>query len=98
MGFEGNVKPSSIEQATLEPDLSAQRVVGQPSNNQELVEIIGNIVYIGTACRGFATTDGVDDDNSKPNWLIQKVTLGTATFSTQIAWGRWSNKLSLTYA
>jgi len=97
--FEGATKPHSIAIDGYEPLLSAARIVGINSDQQELVDITdGTIIYIGTACSGFATTSGVDNDSSQPNWMIQKITIASPLFNTQIGWGRWSNRSGLTYS
>ena len=66
--YIGAVKPSSIEQANFEPDLSAARSVEIPSNMEGRWEYDsdGNCIYAGYAPDGQAEgTDG---------WLIQKFT------------------------
>jgi hypothetical protein len=99
MEFEGAVRPDAISVDSYEHLLSAARTIGLPSNQQELVDLTdGTVIYIGTACSGYPTTSGTDNDESKPNWMIQQITIADPLITTLIGWGRWSNRLSLDYA
>ena len=100
---EGATKPSSLEQDSYEHQLSAQRVVNIPSNNQTLIDYVGgsNPIYIGTAPRGYATSSGVDNDPLQSNWLIKKITWDANNNPTaiQIGWGKWDDRATtVTYS
>jgi YD repeat-containing protein len=87
--YEGNIKPSSIEQATLETDLSAVRTSEIPSSQQMRCDYVGrtdgNPVYIGWGPRGLAT--------SSEGWIIHKYTYDGDDQVTirQIAYDAWDN-------
>jgi hypothetical protein len=91
--YEGNIKPSSIEQATLETDLSAVRVTEISSNQQTRIvyDGSGNPIYLGYAPRGLATT--------YPAWLLKKITWTDSNPTLiQIAYDSWSNYLTASYS
>jgi len=99
--FSGAVAPSSIEQNVHEEDMLALRTISLPSNQQVMIDydVNNNPIYLGVAPSGFSTTSGTDNDNSKSNWMIQKINwTGSNCTSIQIGWGRWSNRTALTYA
>ncbi len=96
--FEGAVKPHSIAVDSYEQLLSAARIVGMPSNQQELVDLTdGTVIYVGNAGSGFGQTSGVDNDSTQPNWMIQKISIASPSITTEIGWGRWSNRAALNY-
>ena len=90
--YEGNVKPSSIEQATLETDLSSVRTTEIASNQKKRFEwSAGNCIYIGYAPKGLAEgTDG---------WLLWKLTYDGSNQCTEIniAYGNWTSRSGYTY-
>lgn len=101
--FEGQVKPDAIAVDSYEQDLSAARVVVIPSNQQTLIDwdTLGNPVYIGIAAEGYATSSGTDNDKTKTNWLIKKITYDTNynPISILIGWGKWDNRsTTVTYS
>ena len=90
--YEGNIKPSSIEQATLESDLSSVRTTEIASNQKKRFEYDGsnNAIYIGYAPKGLAEgTDG---------WLLWKLTwVGANCTAIDIAYGNWTAHTGYTY-
>ncbi len=99
---EGATKPDSLAVDSYEHALSASRVLKIPSNQQTLIDYVGgtNAIYVGTAASGVATSFGTDNDSTKPNWLIQKITYDGNNNPTaiKIGWGKWDSRASLTYA
>ena len=100
---EGATKPSSLEQDSYEHQLSAQRVVNIPSDQQTLVDYGSgtNPIYIGAAPMGQATSFGTDNDINSPNWLIKKITWDSNNNPTaiQIGWGKWDDRATtVTYS
>jgi hypothetical protein len=103
LSFEGQVKPDAIAVDSYEPDLSAARIVSIPSNQQTLIDYVSGVnpIYVGTAPKGYATSSGTDNDITKPNWLIKKITWDTNNNPTQIqiGWGKWDNRATtVTYS
>jgi hypothetical protein len=101
--FEGAVKPDAISVDIYEQQLSAHRVVQIPSNQQTLIDYVGgtNPIYVGTAPTGTATSFGTDNDASKPNWLIKKITWDGNNNPTavQTGWGKWDDRITtVTYS
>ena len=92
--FEGEVKPSSIEQASFEPDLWANRITEIPSNMQMRVayNADGTVLYTGYAPKGLTS--------SSTGWLLQKFTYDASQRVTlrQIAYDSWDNRASATFA
>ena len=93
--YEGNIKPSSIEQATLETDLSAVRITEIPSNQQLRAEYVltdGLPSYTGNAPKGLATSD--------THWLLKKFTYDANRQCTliQIAYDSWDNRASASFS
>jgi hypothetical protein len=83
--YEGNIKPSSIEQATLETDLSATRITEIASNQKKRFEYDGNnnAIYIGYAAKGLA--------ESSDGRLLWKLTwTGANCTAIDIAYGSWT--------
>ena len=87
--FEGAVKPTSIEQETLEKDLSATRITDIPSNLQKRLDYGArtddNAVYIGFAARGLAEgTNG---------WLLYYLEYDASVrlVKLTIAYDSWNN-------
>lgn len=96
--FAGATKPNAIDIDSYEPELSAKRVVEQPSNNQELIDLSNYpVIYVGIAGSGFPQAAGTDNTPSVPNWMIQSITIGASGITTQIGWGRWTARTTLTY-
>ena len=89
--YIGAVKPSSLEQANFEPDLSAMRSTEIPSNMEGrwAYDANDNCTYAGYAPKGLA--EGAD------GWLIQKFTWTAGTVSgfictkREIAYKSWTN-------
>lgn len=100
---EGATKPDSLAVDSYEHDLSAARVINIPSNQQTLIDYVGgtNPIYVGTAPRGLATSFGTDNDSSKANWLIKKITWdeNSNPIAVNIGWGKWDNRsTTVTYS
>jgi hypothetical protein len=94
--YEGNIKPSSIEQATLETDLSAVRITEISSNQQFRADYNGLTdglpKYTGAAPKGLAEgTDG---------WLLKEFTYDANRQCTKIliAYGNWTARSSGSYS
>ena len=88
--FEGEIKPSSIEQALFEEDIWASRITEVPSNMQMRADYgtstDGQPNYVGYAPKGLpVSTDG---------WLLQKFTYDANRQCTlrQIAYDKWDNR------
>lgn len=87
--FHGNVRPSSVEQASFESSLWAQRITEIPSNMQVRLDYAGREdgqpVYQGFAPRGLAT--------NQTGWLIYKFTYDDSNNMTlrQVAYDKWDN-------
>lgn len=85
--YVGAVKPSSLEQANFEPNLSAGRITEIPTNMQMRADYLlvtdGLPTYMGYAPKGLAT--------STTGWLLQKFTYDVNRQCTlrQIAYGSW---------
>jgi hypothetical protein len=93
--YEGNIKPSSIEQATLETDLSAVRITEISSNQQMRAAYSstdGLPDYTGNAPKGLAS--------SSTGWLLKKFTYDANRQCTliQIAYDSWDNRASASYS
>ena len=93
--YEGNIKPSSIEQATLETDLSAVRITEISSNQQMRAAYSstdGLPDYTGNAPKGLAEgTNG---------WLLKQFTYDANRQCTKIliAYGNWTARASASYS
>lgn len=94
--FEGAVKPSSIEQAGFDSDVSAMRICEIPSNQQFRADYgsstDGLPDYTGAAPKGLAEgTDG---------WLLKAFTYDSNRQCTKIliAYGNWTAHLSASYS
>jgi hypothetical protein len=87
--FHGNVKPSSLEQATFEADLSANRITEVPSNMQMRADYgtstDGQPDYTGWACKGLP--------ESSTEWLLCKFTYDGNRQCTkkQCCYDSWDN-------
>ena len=85
--FHGNVQPSSLEQATYDNLLSAQRFTDIPSNLQAryAYDASNNVEYAGFAPRGLAT--------SIQGWLLHKYAYDGSNNLTSrlIAYDAWDN-------
>jgi len=93
--YEGNIKPSSIEQATLESDLSAVRITEISSNQQMRASYSstdGLPDYTGNAPKGLGT--------STTGWLLKKFTYDGSRQCTliQIAYDSWDNRASASFS
>jgi hypothetical protein len=93
--FEGAVKPSSIEQAGFESDLSAMRICEIPSNQQMRAAYSstdGLPDYTGNAPKGLA--------DSAQGWLLKKFTYDANRQCTliQIAYDSWTNRAGASYS
>jgi hypothetical protein len=100
---EGATKPSSLAVDSYEPYLSASRVTQIPPIQQTLIDYVGgsNPIYVGVAGMGFAQSSGTDNDPTKQNWLITKITWdgNNNPTSVQHGWGKWSDRVStVTYS
>jgi hypothetical protein len=91
--YIGAVKPSSLEQANFEPDLSAGRSVEIPSNMQArwVYDSDNNCIYAAYSPRGLS--------ESSEGWLLQKFTWvsGNCT-KREIAYDSFSNYLTASYS
>ena len=93
--FEGNVKPSSIEQAGFEEDLMAGRICEIPTNMKArfAYDASNNCIYAGYAPKGLGEgTDG---------WLLQKFTFDVNNNCTErniYSDGNWTGRAGYTYA
>lgn len=93
--YEGNTKPTSIEQDIHEKDLFAARFTEIPSNQQMRCDYDGRTdgqpVYIGFGAKGLAS--------SADGWLLQKFTYDGSNFVTlrQIFYGIWDSRTGYTY-
>ena len=93
--YEGNIKPSSIEQATLETDLSAVRITEISSNQQMRAAYSstdGLPDYTGNAPKGLGT--------ATTGWLLKKFTYDANRQCTliQIAYDSWDNRASASFS
>ena len=101
--FEGQLKPDALSVDSYENALSAARVVSMPSNQQTIIDYDGglNPIYVGTACQGFPTSSGIDNDVDAPNWLIKKIAWDDNGNPTQVqtGWGKWTSRATtVTYS
>lgn len=94
--FEGAVKPSSIEQAGFEGDLSAVRITEVSSNQQFRADYAGLTdglpKYTGSACKGLAEgTNG---------WVLKEFTYDANRQCTKIliAYGDWTSRSTASYS
>ena len=91
--YIGAVKPSSLEQANFEPDLSAGRITEIPSNMQGRWVYDGSnqCIYAAYAPRGLA--------EGTTGWLLQKFTwvAGNCT-KREIAYNSYTNYSTANYA
>ena len=95
MEFEGNVKPTSIEQAGFEPDLWASRITEIPSNLTKRYDYTGRTddqpLYVGYGAKGLAEgTDG---------WLLYKCAYDASQriLSIKIYYGNWTARGTYIY-
>ncbi len=94
--YEGNVAPSSVEKATLEYDLYAQRVVDIPSNMRKRLNYgartDGNPVYVG-----FAKRDLAEDADG---WLLYYLQYDESDrcISVDVAIDSWDNRATADYS
>lgn len=94
--YEGNVNPSSVEKASYEENLFANRVCEIPSNMQMRCDYGSRTdsqpVYLGFAPKGLA-------DGTK-GWLLHYFTYDDSDRVTArtIAYGNWTNRATESYS
>lgn len=88
---EGAVKPSSIEAACFNKEISALNCYSIPYP-QKRIEYSGtNPIYVGISSSGVGS--------SNPYWTIQKITYsGDSPTLIQTAYGAWDSRASLSYS